>query len=221
MKKQFILPLVWLVCQTASLSASTVLLGNLSHYTNDTLSAGYIGSAASTSYGKAIGFTMGLTDFNLDSVSVRLSVLANAVPSVEIWAGDAGTQRITGTSALLTLTTPTISGTAFATDTFTAPTTFTLTAGSTYYLVVRETSGLGTVLWSYDAAATTDINNGVTNVNRRIGTSGQPLPQNWTGTSSINNWFEINVSAVPEPSALGLFGIGGVLLSLYRRRSVG
>lgn len=216
MKKQIILPLVWLVCQTASLSASTILIGNLSAYTNDTNLAAY--KAGTTSVGKAIGFTMGSTDYNLDSVTLRLFAVAGAIPLVEIWSGNA--TNITGTSALLTLTNPGTLPTTYTNGVFTAPTTFTLTAGNTYYVVLRETGGTANLLWSYDGTAAVTGEPGVSTVKRLIGMDAGS-PNTWTTNSGVNNWFEIGVSAVPEPSALGLFGMGGVLLSLYRRRSVG
>lgn len=216
MKKQLLLSFAWLVCQTASIHASTILIGNLSNYTNDTNLVAY--KANTTSVGKAIGFTMGATDYNLDSVTLRLFMGSGAVPLVELWSGT--TTSITGTSALLTLTNPGTLPAAYTNDVFTAPTTFTLTAGSTYYVVLRETSGNGNVLWSFDGTAATTGQPGVSTVQRLIGSSSAVLPSAWTTASGVNNWFEIGVSAVPEPSALGLFGIGGVLLSLYRRRLV-
>ncbi len=213
MKKQLLLSLAWLVCQTASIHASTILIGNLSGYTNDTNLVAY--KAGTTSVGKAIGFTMGATDYNLDSVTLRLLIGTGGVPLVELWAGNA--TSITGTSALLTLTNPGTLPAVYTNDVFTAPTTFTLTAGSTYYVVLRETSGAGNVVWSYDSAVPTSGEPGVSTVKRLIGVDAGS-PNTWTASSSVNNWFEIGVSAVPEPSALGLFGMGGLLLSLYRRR---
>lgn len=222
MKARIVLPLLGLLCGVVSLPAST-LIGNLTNYTSgdDSLLSEYFATTnTSTSSGKAIGFTMGPTDYNLDSVTLRIREATGAAPVVEIWTGT--TTAITGTAALLTLTTPTgVSTTVFSAATFTAPSTLTLTAGTTYYMVLRET-GTATQ-WSY---ATTTSNRtatglpGVTVVNRLIGMGGA-TPSAWTlNSSSVNNWFEINVSAVPEPTAASALLFGSVvwLGSRLRRR---
>ncbi len=213
MNARIVLPLLGLLCSAVPLSASTVLIGNLTNYTSgdDTLLSQYYATTnTSTSSGKAIGFTMGSTDYNLDSVTLRLRETTGAAPVVEIWAGT--TTAITGTSALLTLTTPTgVSTTAFSSVIFTAPSTLTLTAGTTYYVVLRET---GTETdWSYSSTAsnrTATGLSGVTVVNRLIGLGGAS-PSAWTMTSGVNNWFEIGVSAVPEPTAAAALLFGGVV----------
>ena len=222
MKARIVLPLLGLLCGVTSLSASSVLIGNLTNYSSgdDTLLSQYYATTnTSTSSGKAIGFTMGSTDYNLDSVTLRLRETTGAAPVVEIWAGT--TTAITGTSALLTLTTPTgVSTTTFSSAVFTAPSTLTLTAGTTYYVVLRET---GTETdWSYSSTASNRAATGltgVTAVNRLIGFAGSS-PSTWTFASGVNNWFEIGVSAVPEPTtASGLwFGVVLCLGTLLRRR---
>jgi len=216
MKARIVLPLLGLLCGAVSLPASTILLGDLSSYTSDALNASY--QAGTSSVGKAVGFTMGTTDYNLDSVSMRLAVAAGSTPVVEIWSGTS--TAITGTSALLTLTAPTLT-TTYKVETFTAPTSFTLTAGSTYYLVLRETGGAASTSWSYATGVTPSGLPGVSAVNRLIGTSSAVLPSAWTATSGVNPWFDINVSAVPEPTAASALLFGSVvwLGSRLRRRA--
>lgn len=220
MKKQILLAVVSVFCAMSTLSASTVLIGDLASYTglsgaDDSQLAAYKGGT--TSVGKAVGFTMSTTEFTLDSVTLRLSVAATAVPLVELWSGTA--TSITGTGPLLTLTNPGSMSTSFAAVTFAAPTTYTLTAGSTYYVVLRETSGLGFVNWSYGTSITPTGEPGVSAIKRLIGTTDLS-PTTWTTNSSVNNWFDVNVSPVPEPSTVAFLLVGSVaMLAGVRRRA--
>ncbi|MEP2775882.1 MAG: choice-of-anchor R domain-containing protein [Luteolibacter sp.] len=163
--------------------------------------------------GKAINFVIGSgTDYTLDNVVLNIGTINGAAaPVVSIWANETGGTPIAGPNPLETLT---LSGTftANSLNTFTS-TGLSLQADTTYWLVVRG-ENTSSFAWLGDTdAATVGTNN-----NRLFGNGGS-TPDTWNSASGILNAATINATAVPEPSSVGLLGLGGLALILRRRRN--
>ena len=53
-----------------------------------------------------------------------------------------------------------------------------------------------------------------------FGTGGTGSPVGWTSTSSNINWYQVDVSAVPEPSTWAMLGFGLFALAGFKSRNL-
>lgn len=190
-----------------------IIFGNLAGYNNSSGTASNITSAG----GKAIGFTMAETDYEVTSVSLRLADTANVAgdyPKVTIWTNDGANKP--GVQVGDIFINPSLAPAA-ATFTFTPASTITLSANASYFLVVQNGTASASFNWlngSPTVAPTGVASTGIT----RYGSS--PNPQDYTGASGNFNWFQIEgTSLIPEPSTYtALLGVGSLGFVLLRRR---
>ena len=155
---------------------------------------------------KGMGFTMDAGDYYLTDVTMRLNITTlAAVPVVEIFT-DAG--GVPGAS-LATLLNPTIDTLGIADYSFAPSSLFTLSGGTSYWVVASAADDINTYDWKASSPSQTPVG-----IATHIGaTFGAYPPSN---SSSILVSYEINGRAVPVPSSLALLGLGG--LTLRRRR---
>ncbi len=194
-----------------------IVLGNLAAYTNSNGTASIISGTAT---GKAVGFTMGNSSYEITSVVLRLidvgNDLSTDLPQIAIWTSNGNTPvALVGS----TFTNP-VSYTpgSAANYTFTPAATLTLDANQSYFLVVRGNNAAATFSWLNGSPTVSP--SGIAGL--AIGRFGNTTAvTNWSSASSNFNWFEINgtASAVPEPSTYALAaGLGAAGLAAWRRR---
>jgi hypothetical protein len=185
----------------AGQASADIIISNLPG--NDATQTAGINSGTRT---KGMGFTMGAGDYYLTDVTMRLDItFVDTVPVVEIFT-DAG--GVPGTS-LTTLLNPTIDTLGIANYSFTPSSLFTLSGGTSYWVVASAADDINTYSWKASSPAQNP-----TGIATHIGaTFGAYPPSN---SSSIIVSYEINGRAVPVPSSLALLGLGG--LALRRRR---
>lgn len=230
--------LLLLVVATSSLAPlrGAVIIGNLAAYTNDDGQSGNgsVITGATTTVnlysGKAIGFTLGDTAYDLTSVTLRLKNVAGTTdaPSISIWTNNGA--NLPGVQVGSYLTNPvSFEGATASNYVFTAAGPLTLNASASYFLVVQQltaaTPGVTDVSFSWLNGSPTVTPAGIATGPIGRTTSGSvasPSPTGWTLASSNFNWFQIDgtVSVVPEVATLPLLGAGAVLggLVLLRRR---
>jgi hypothetical protein len=200
-----------------------VVYGNLgSSGTNAIASSGGIGLNSTT--WRAIGFTVGGTNLQLDTATIGFDVnsLGSATVRLDLYTNGSGTTPGTSffnTSQLL------------AANTVNQPITFNfgqlLTSGSTYWIVAQKTSGAGVLAWrpaNPQAAPVTQNSSGWANLGNVTGITSSNSGTSWgsTGNGSSNS---ISLTAiVPEPSTWAMAGAGLALAGTYgvhrRRRRV-
>lgn len=198
-----------------------IVFGNLAAYNN---SGGTASAITGTNTGKAIGFTMGTTGYDITSVTLRLldvgNDLSTDLPAITIWSSD-GNVPIAQVGSVF-INPVSYTPTAGTNYTFTPAASLTLAANQSYFLVVRGNNTATNFTWMNGSPTVTPTGVAGTAI-ARFGTATPP--PNWTGSSSNFNWFQIDgtvVSAIPEPSTYAL-AIGGMTLglSVLRRRSRG
>lgn len=186
---------------------------------------GTTASNLSAGGGKALGFTMGGTSFTLDNIQMRLGTnnVANANSSSVISLYSSTTDGANSTwkpsTLLASFITPTFTGTATQNYTLSLPTAFTLSANTTYWVVAYSTNGnIGVLTWL--GTSSTPTTSGGVSVSGLSGwfNAGQGNnPNLWTGTSALYNDLVITATAIPEPSAIALLGLGLTGLVVWRR----
>lgn len=232
------LPPLLALAVSASSAHSAIIIGNLAAPTtinvtgsSNVTSINYTPAttgppAASASYNaKAVGFTMGATDYSVDSITLRLSGVGNTgtdAPLVSIYTANAGK---TAPSTLVgTFTNPTFTSTAITNWVFTPASGITLTAGASYFITVQQTNTTGSDLsfvWENGGTLTDNTNTvptgvGATHDTARFG--GGPLASAINSVSSRHNWYQLDGTAIPEPASALIAGLGAVLLGGRRRR---
>lgn len=182
----------------AQLGAADVIMSNLAAADD---AGGTLFGPGSTTVFKAYGFTMPNQAYFLDEVQLRVSAYDTDESRVSIWDG-AGTPQ----NELAVLDNPTGPGVAgYFTLDWTPASSFTLEANQTYWVYVEALNGGGNgFLWG-DTTPSTDPSGVGTSVGFVF--NGNP--------SSFRNVVAINGTIVPEPAAVVLLGIAGLLL---RRR---
>jgi PEP-CTERM motif len=180
----------------------------------------------STTLWHAISFTTDNNAYTLDSVTLRMelggvttnaaSLIGNApaadIPEADLYSDSAGSP-----GALITVLTATSAYDYTLQDVNFAAAGVTLLANSTYWVVLKATSG--EVTWAYP---TTNNGSGVgfTDVYAFSNTSGA----SWTVAGPGENPDQAEVigdlASVPEPSTLLLAGLGFLALAVSLRRRV-
>ncbi|MDF3059245.1 MAG: hypothetical protein K0R17_3460 [Rariglobus sp.] len=196
-----------------------IVFGNLAALTNGGATTVIQGTNGT---GKAIGFTMGTSSYEITSVTLRLlnvgNDLSTDVPLITIWTsnGNKPMVQVGGTFTNPTSYTP-LTSTNY---TFTPASTITLDANQSYFLVVRGNNAATSFDWL--AGSPTVAPTGVAgSAISRFGLNTS-VP-NYSSASSVYNWFQIDgtaISVIPEPSTYAVFiGISVLGLAIYRRRS--
>jgi hypothetical protein len=107
----------------------------------------FLGSGSATVY-KAAGFTIGAQAYSLGTVKLTMNFAGGGVGVVSIWEGVGSPQ-----ARLLNLTTPQQTGSGDFT--FTVPSPLTLSAGTTYWVVLESVSNPpGSFIWDGTTPAT-------------------------------------------------------------------
>ena len=180
--------------------------------TNSLISSNGITSLSSN--GQAMGFVMPAdSNYSLTSIELSLGGIADEgveAPSITVWSNDTVSPS---TPVGTLLTTLTLSGTfADGVNTFTSS-GFTLDAGATYWLVIRNTGDNFTYRVGMGVAAS-----GTSPGRVHSDTATDVDPSTWDAkTPKGHIGVKINASAVPEPSTAGL-GLLACLAFLRRKR---
>jgi hypothetical protein len=151
-------------------------------------------------------FGTGSTSYTLNSVTLLLANTTAGQASLSLYSD--GTLE-PGT-ALGTLTAPASYSGALANTTF-AASGLTLAANTTYWVVLRATSGAIDWAWTSD-------NTGTGVGFQHTWGSSDDAGSTWFTFDTFPTQFSITATPVPEPGSLALVGVGAVGLLLRRRR---
>ena len=176
----------------------------------------------SPAFNDAVGFTMGATSFQLDSVTIRfttegIATFASNQVFADLYGGTGGGSGVPTGSPLVGLTT----GAATIFDdtelTYTPASAFTLTANTTYWIVLHASDTVTAHLgWATAANAPTGpfaVSEGEAQASDLPPSShnnGSPMMYQVDGTP-------VTGAAAPEPGTTLLFAAGVVALALRRR----
>ena len=190
-----------------------VIIGNLP--SNDGTQA----AGVSTLRMKALGFTMGGSNYFLQSITLRLAFTASWVdnnPVVTLRA--AGANATTPGEVIETLSGPGgYSANTVGDFTFNSVANTELLANTLYYVHVAGspnatvTTGLD---WKASSPAVTPTGPGATHTSSLFTSNGGTTHTN----SSILNSYEINANPVPEPGTIAALGLGALVLLRRRNR---
>ena len=163
---------------------------------------------------KALSFSMPVgSSAPVGNLTVRLGDydLATEAPIFEI-RDHTGSTTVPGPNALLTFTAPPPVSTTIQDYTFTPAGSLTLTSGTSYWLLMRGVTG-SNVDWR--GASPPIVPTGIATY------GGQSLftsngGTSWANSTTINSF---HLEVIPEPSMLGLAGVGSIaLMARVRRR---
>ncbi len=232
------LPPLLALALSASSAHSAIIIGNLAAPTtvnvtgsSNVTSINYTPASAgpppaNASYNaKAVGFTMGATDYSVTSLTLRLSGVGNTgtdAPVISIYT--ANTAKTTPVTLVGTFTNPTFASTAATDFVFTPSSGITLLAGASYFITVQQVNTAGSDLsfvWENGGTLTDNTNTvpagvGATYDTARFG--GGPSASVINSLSSRHNWYQLDGTAIPEPSSALIAGLGALLLGGRRRR---
>lgn len=182
-------------------NAQDVLISNLPG--NDATQSASLGDGRI----KGMGFTMPSQSSSLVDVTLRMNITGLDVdPLVRIFDDVGGVPS----NELLTLENPSITETGIHNLTFLPPSSFTLAADTTYWLVVYS-EGADRPHWMGSSPAETPTGL-ATHAGSTFSASGGPNPP--TGSSGILNSYEVRI---PAPASVALLGLAG-LVGVRRRR---
>jgi hypothetical protein len=186
----------------AAPAAADLVIGNIDA---PVVSSTVFGGGSTTTF-KAAGFTMGAQAYFLDSVSLSLNMgLGEGNPLVSIWSGSAAAP----TTQLFVLNNPaSLAGGGTGHFEFTAGSSFTLEANTTYWLHVAS-----------DPIDGADFNwLSTDSLNPPSGPAASFNGYNFNGApSSFYNLFQLNGTAVPAPSGVAALGLMGLAAARRRR----
>jgi hypothetical protein len=196
----------------ATPARAALIIGNLPGNDGFTSAIGQVGSIGA-------GFTM-TSSFALTSATLRLNVPSGQTPTVLVMS-DTGGSPPNPSTTLFTFTDPAF-GSGTQNYVFTPPLPFTLTAGTTYWLVIEGNAATLGTLWLGNRPLLTPTGTGATSAGGRFSDTGFPP----TNIESLVNSYEIDgtpVTAVPVPPTLllGLVGLGAGGVARLRRRMIG
>lgn len=222
---------IFLFAASVSAAHATVIIGNLAAFNSNDTSAttginynpGSVGPPlVASGYGsKALGFTMTGT-FSVTSLSLRLSSVSGGTddPLISIWTGTTAPVSQVGT-----FTNPAaFLGAASTTYTFTPSGTITLSAGTSYFIVVQQLNTTGPdygFIWDNGGTTTSNTNTVPTGTGATNGSSvfgGGPAATSINQASGRFNWYQLEGTLVPEPSSSLLLGAGFATALLRRSR---
>jgi len=223
---------------SAASAQSAVIIGNLAApVTTNVTGSSNVTSVNYTPYSagppvvnaaynaKAVGFTMGATDYSVSTITLRLSGVGNSgtdAPLVSIYTANAG--KTAPATLVGTFTNPTFASTATAEFAFFPSSGITLLAGASYFITVQQVNTTGSDLsfiWENGGTLTDNTNTvptgeGATHDTARFG--GGPAASAINSLSSRHNWYQLEGTAVPEPSSAILAGLGALSIAGRRRR---
>jgi len=196
-----------------SANAGVVLDNTATHNDADTLSYGHWVAEAFT--------TDSAGDYTLNFVYAQVGTASGTIDLVAQLRKASGATVDNSGQGLIGTFTGTIPSGANAVTTFTPASTYTLSASTTYYLVLGEntSSGGGTYQWDY--RTTTDVDNGTWTI-PGTGTYGISLNQggSWTMHDGSPYLIKIDATVVPEPHQYAFVaGLGLLGFVAYRNRN--
>lgn len=231
MKIRALLPLL---LASASLSHGAIIIGNLAAYNTSDSTVSVINyvpanppDTPSPAYNaKALGFAMGSTAYTVDSVALRLTGVSNTgtdAPVISIYRAN-GTGNAPSSTLVGSFINPTFTSALSTSYTFLASGTITLAANTTYFLTVQQLTTTGPdyeFIWDNGGVLASNANTAPTGVGATNGIATFGGGPSVTAISNTNttryNWYQINGTAVPEPSA-AILALGGVALFTRRNR---
>ena len=200
---------------------AVVIFGNLGTVDNTTTSntVGYINSAHENQF-QAQGFTMGSSDFEIDSIEFGFGATGAPSPLVEIYGSalDGNGDSVPSGAALSTFSLA-AAGTVSAKEIYTFGGSFTASKNTEYWVVVSNSNSAvqESFEWYSNDSFTLPSKKNASGISylgtlERDGSGGS-----WNQTLPSLS-IRVSGSAVPEPSALALLGLGTVGFFARRRR---
>jgi len=205
------------LCFNASITSANAgtayIYSNLGSVSSTTTSntVGYL-SLAQSNHLQAQGFTMGSSDYELTSLAFGLGSSDIPAPLVQIFGNNAGTPG----SPLATFSP---SGSVSAKTLYTFTGSFAAQKNTSYWVVLSNTNSASQASfeWYSNDTFTQPTGTPASGITY-LGTKESDNGGNWNSTLPFLS-IGINGTAVPEPSALALLGLGAVGLVARRRRS--
>jgi hypothetical protein len=164
---------------------------------------------------KALSFSMPASQSaTVGNLTVRLGnyAVATDLPIFEI-RDHTGSTTAPGPNVLLSFTAPPPGGAAIQDYTFTPSSTFTLAAGTSYWILMRGADAVTSVDWRGSSPAIVPTGIATYGGQSLFTTNGGT---SWTTSATINS---LHLEVIPEPSMLGLAGVGFVALGARARRT--
>jgi hypothetical protein len=197
--KRCLLSLIVFLGILSALHAQIVLVDNTGTASNGT-------SGVTSGTWQAAQFTTDNQAYTLDSVAFLLSTSSAGSITAKIYSSDGSNSPITelGTLTLAGSVTGTLSNVSF-----TAGSTINLAANTSYWVSLEASSG--TYAWSWPDSGTGASHTGPGTIENKFSSSFNS-GASWSGGSTSSPYqFQVNATAVPEPSSYALL-LGGVAL---------
>jgi hypothetical protein len=213
MKKTIAAIVMGTVLAVGSTNAA-IVFGNLGANGTDLLSESGNGTTTTTWW--ATGFTVANPNIYLNSATVGL--IGSGTIELSLYtdnAGNPGVSLISDTASVASLVATS------ATFNFQSPVSYTLTSGSSYWLVARATSGSATWAFANSGSAPVGLNGNTwvaTGGRRSTNSSVAWAPDAFAALSSVS--IDATAAPIPEPgtwAAMAIFA-GGAAYAGWRRR---